>query len=333
MGAFTKATRQNIPLKIALAGPSGSGKTYSALRIAKGIGGKIAFLDTENGSASLYSNLAEFDVITISAPFTVQKYLDGIKAAQEEGYTTLIIDSMSHAWAGSGGLLEQKAKLDEKPGSNQYANWNKPTAEHEKFKEAILQCPINLIGCMRSKQEYALRQGENGSKGKVEKLGMAPIQREGMEYEFTLFFDIDMTHNALGSKDRTGIYDQKNLMLTEEVGKALVAWRNSGAEPVEVKKEVPPATKEKPENVLVGKISDILYKLILPKEEQNLVYDKNLTAEIIAKHKSAITAKLSAWALVATKKGDVFTMKGLTVDELTAILAEAEAEVKRVCTL
>ena len=126
MSLFKKAERKQSKLRLGLNGPSGSGKTYSALLIAKGLGSKIAVADTEKGSASLYSDLFQFDTLEISPPFTPEKYIQAIEAAEKEKYDVLIIDSFSHAWMGEGGVLEQKALLDQNPKSNQFANWKKP---------------------------------------------------------------------------------------------------------------------------------------------------------------------------------------------------------------
>ena len=103
---FTKATRQKARLRLALTGPSGSGKTWGALLLALGLGGKIAVVDTERESASLYSHLADFDTLNLSAPFTPERYIEAIKAAEEAGYDTLIVDSITHEWSGVGGCLE-----------------------------------------------------------------------------------------------------------------------------------------------------------------------------------------------------------------------------------
>lgn len=106
MSLFNRAERKKAFLKIAITGVSGSGKTYSALQLAQGLGGKIAMIDTENGSGELYSSLCDYDVAPMSAPFSPEKYIEYIHEAEQAGYSVLIIDSLSHAWAGEGGLLE-----------------------------------------------------------------------------------------------------------------------------------------------------------------------------------------------------------------------------------
>ncbi len=232
MTQFQKASRKAQRLKIGIAGPSGAGKTMGALSLAHQLASapdKVAVLDTENGSASLYADRYPFDVIEIHAPYLSKKYLDGIAAAIEAGYEVLVIDSISHQWDGDGGILQRKEQADTVPGSNHWTNWAPFTKEHNQFRSALLTAPIHLICTMRSKMTYA--QSENGSKKKIEKLGLQPIQRDGMEYEFTLTFDVQMDHRATASKDRTSLFAEKHTDLCKPTtGKALLAWLSS-AEP------------------------------------------------------------------------------------------------------
>lgn len=240
---FKKAERKQAKLKLAITGPSGSGKTYSALLIAKGLGSKIALIDTENGSGSLYADnpdMPSYDVLDIGPPFTIEKYVQAIHAAVTSGYEVLVIDSLTHAWAGEGGLLEQKEVLDSR-NKNSYANWGSITKLHEAFKSSILQSDIHIICTMRSKQDYAQVE-ENGRKS-VKKLGMAPIQRDGLEYEFTVVFDMAMDHSTEASKDRTGLFDKKIFKPSVETGKTILAWLQGG---LEVEKKKPPVIAKSP---------------------------------------------------------------------------------------
>lgn len=238
---FHKAERRRAFIKLAITGPSGSGKTYSALLLAQGLGGKIAMIDTENGSGEMYSALCDYDALQIDAPFTVAKYNAAIKAAVAAGYNVLIIDSLTHAWAGEGGLLAQKEALDAR-GGNSYTNWATITKEHEQFKAALLQAPIHVVATMRSKQDYVLQANDRGKQVPV-KVGMAPIQRDGMEYEFTTVFDVAMNHEAAVSKDRTGLFEGIVGKLTYEHGAQIAAWlADATAEPI----APPPAPAAKP---------------------------------------------------------------------------------------
>lgn len=231
MTLFKKAERKKAYLKIAITGVSGSGKTYSALQLAQGLGGKIAMIDTENGSGELYSNLCEYDVAPMEAPFTPSKYVNYIQEAEKAGYNVLIIDSLSHAWSGRGGVLEMvdKRAATSRTG-NSYTAWKDITPEQNKMVDAILQSKMDIIVCMRSKQAYELVQNDKGKTVPM-KIGLAPVQRDGLEYEFTVMFDISVEkHIATASKDRTGIFKEWCDVITPDTGRMIRQWAESGAE-------------------------------------------------------------------------------------------------------
>ena len=221
MNGFKKAERKKIKLKLAVTGPTGSGKTYSSLVLAHSLGKKIAVIDSENGSASLYSDKFEFDTLVIEPPFTTEKYIDAINLSVKEGYDVVVIDSITHAWAGEGGLLQQKEQLDAR-GGNSFVHWGKITAKQEVFKSVLLNSDIHVIATMRSKMEYA--QIEENGKKKIQKLGLAPQQRDGIEYDFSIVFDIAMNHEAEASKDRTGLFTDKIFKITDQTGKIILKW-------------------------------------------------------------------------------------------------------------
>lgn len=220
---FKKAERKSVYLKMAMQGATGSGKSFSALRFAKGFGGKVAVLDTENGSASLYSDKFEFDVLEMNPPFMTEKYITGIKEAEKAGYDVLIIDSLSHAWASEGGILDQKNAKDLK-GGNSYTNWQEFTKKHELMKQAILQSKMHIICTMRSKMEYVLEQDSNG-KQRPKRVGMAAVQRDDMPYEFTIVFDIAHNQSFEAIKDRTSMFTGYiGPKITEEEGRKVKEW-------------------------------------------------------------------------------------------------------------
>lgn len=225
---FEKATRQQAFLRLALTGPSGAGKTYSALLLAKGLGGRTALIDTEHGSASLYSDLLDFDVVNLTAPFSPERYIECIQAAIEAGYETLVIDSMTHEWNGQGGILEIVDQIAKTSNSkNSYFAWGQATPRHNAFIEKILQSPIHMICTMRSKQDFIIQ--EVNGKQVPKKIGLAPVQRDGLEYEFTAVLDLDQGSNlAVASKDRTRLFSLDPVKLTEKTGKKLIDWLNSG---------------------------------------------------------------------------------------------------------
>lgn len=245
---FRPAERKRAFLKIGIFGPAGSGKTASSLLIAYGITkdwSKIGLVDTENGSGELYAgstiggvHIGQYQVARITAPFEPAKYIAAINAAVKGGLEILILDSISHAWAGEGGLLDFQGKVTSKVG-NSYTAWREVTPLHNKFVEAMLQSKIHLIATLRAKQEYILEQNE---KGKIapRKVGLAPIQRDGMEYEFTTVFSIGGDHIATAEKDRTNLFDGKYFIPGPETGEAFKAWLEA-APPAAASAEAPDA--------------------------------------------------------------------------------------------
>lgn len=222
---FEKAIRKRAKLRLAIAGPSGSGKTYSALQIAKGIGGRIAVIDTERGSASLYSDLIEFDTLELNPPFSPERFIEAIRAAEQAGYGVLIVDSMTHEWDGAGGCLEINEQIAQaKFKGNTWSAWSETTPRHRAFVDAILQSPCHIIGTMRSKTETV----QDADTKRVRKVGMKTVQREGTEYEFAVVFDLEHEkHFAVATKDRTRLFADPHI-ITPATGERLVQWLESG---------------------------------------------------------------------------------------------------------
>jgi hypothetical protein len=216
-----KAVRRAAFLKLALTGVAGSGKTFSALRMATGLanGGPILLGDTENRSADLYAQQFEFDKVDIEPPFTWDKFTDFMKAAIENGYSVAIIDSASHFWEG---VLEYKSQLDNR-GGNSFTNWNQAGEKFKAGLNAVLQAPVHVIACLRSKTEYVLEQNDKGRQT-PRKVGLAPVFREGADYEFTTVLDIALDHTAKATKDRTQLFGDAIFQITEETGQRLLTW-------------------------------------------------------------------------------------------------------------
>ncbi len=226
---FRKAQRSQSKLRIGLAGPSGAGKTMSALKLARGIvgpSGRIAMIDTERGSGDLYAHLTEYDIIGLTPPYAPKNYVEAIEAAEDAGYDIIIIDSLSHAWSDEGGLLDQADKLS--AGGNRFTAWASLTPQHRKLVNGMLNSDCHIIATVRSKQEYAMEKDEKTGKSSVKKLGMAPVQRDGMEYEFTVFMDIEQNHNAHTSKDRTDLFKDEVFTIDEKIGTRLIEWLHEG---------------------------------------------------------------------------------------------------------
>lgn len=239
--AFKKATKESATIKLAITGPSGSGKTYSALLLAKGLGGKTALLDTEYGSASLYADQFDFDTWDDADPngFPPEYFIRVIKAAEEAGYNNLIIDSLSHEWSGRGGCLEIVDTLSRgKYRGNSYVAWGEVTPRHARLIEAIVSAKINIIATMRAKTEYILNKDEKTGKSTPQKVGLGSVQRDGVDYEFTIMFELDRdSHIASAGKDRTSMF-YTPCIISEETGQRIKSWLTD-PKPVE-----PPKTTE-----------------------------------------------------------------------------------------
>ena len=227
--SIRKARRSATKLRILLTSPSGGGKTYGALLMADGLGGKTVVIDTEEGSSDLYDELHDFDVIDLKPPFTPERYIEAITAAEAAGYEVIVIDSVTHCWSGKGGCLElvddiAKAQFR----GNTWSAFSVITPRWRAFVDAILRSSAHVICTGRSKTETA--QVEDHGKKKVAKLGMKLEARDGLEYEFTTVLDlVHDGHYATVSKDRTGIFSGDPKPISVETGKRLAAWL-AGAE-------------------------------------------------------------------------------------------------------
>jgi hypothetical protein len=226
---FKKATKQQARLRLALIGSSGSGKTYSALNIGQHLGQSIAVIDTERGSASKYAGLFAFDVLELDT-FSPLTYVEAIHAAEKGGYEVLVIDSLSHAWMGKEGALEQVDKAAKRSTSNNsYTAWRDVTPMHNALIDAMLGSPCHIIVTMRAKTEYVMEENERGKKV-PKKVGMAPVQRDGMEYEFDVVADMNQENDLVVSKSRCPAMTGQIISKPgKQVADLLNAWLSDGA--------------------------------------------------------------------------------------------------------
>lgn len=245
---FRPAIRENVGLLIGLAGASGSGKTYTAMRLASGIsGGKpFAVIDTEAGRAKHYADAFRFDHGDLAPPFSPDAYADAIMAADKAGYPVIVVDSVSHEWAGTGGCLDmQDAELDRMAGQDwkkreacKMAAWIKPKTSHKHMVQRLLQVRAHLILCFRAEEKIEMVKGDDGKMKIVPKKspvgidGWLPICEKNLPYELTASFllmasapgvpkpiKLQEQHRALFPLDRP---------ITEESGKRIAEWAAGG---------------------------------------------------------------------------------------------------------
>lgn len=222
-----KSNRSQAKIRIALQGASGSGKTYSSLLLAYGLcqdWNRIAVIDTENQSADLYSHLGQYNVLTLLPPFSPERYMEAIATCEASGMEVIIIDSLSHEWEGEGGILDIHGSM----AGNSFTNWAKITPRHNALVQKILHSGAHIIATVRSKQDYVIT--EKNGKQVPEKVGLKAVQRDGLEYDFSIVFELDINHQAICSKDRTQLFAQKiPFKIEPQTGKKIREWCDSGS--------------------------------------------------------------------------------------------------------
>ena len=228
-----QSERKQAKIKLAIQGCAGSGKTYSSLLLAYGITNnwsKIAVIDSENGSADLYAHLGAYNVLNLNNNYSPENYIEAIAICEKADIEVIIIDSLSQSWDF---LLQCHTEMV----GNSFTNWGKITPRQNAFIQRILQSNCHAICTMRTKQDYVL--SEKNGKMVPEKVGLKAIMREGVDYEFTIVFDIDMKHIANASKDRTGLFMGKpEFTISSVTGKRILDWCKSGVSIESVKNDI-----------------------------------------------------------------------------------------------
>lgn len=284
---FQKAVKEQVRLRLAIYGPAGAGKTASALRIAHGIGGRIAFIDTENYSASRYAdglNYAggfvpfNFDVVSLRKP-TIEHYVEAIQAAENAGYNILIIDSLSHGWQE---LLEDIDNLTEnKYKGNSWRAWSEGTPKQKSFIRTITQSNMHIISTMRAKTEWETVKDERTNKIRPVRIGLAPEQGKGIEYEFDMLMEINDSHYATIIKDRSGKFQDMEIHCPDEkFGKELAEWLTQGVAPVRTAPQPEPISISKP-TVPKPTVPESKFPEISAEEKQNIINLQNHLREKI----------------------------------------------------
>lgn len=284
MNMFTKATRRKARARVAIDGPAGSGKTYTALVAATSLanGGEIAVIDTERGSASLYADEFSFDVLELN-DYSPRNYIQAIKAAEQNGYSVIVIDSMSHAWEGQGGILDMHdAATKRQKTENSYTAWKDVTPIHREFVDTMLQSSCHIIATMRAKMKYSQEKDGNG-KTVIRKIGLAPVQRAGTEYEFTIVCDMDVEHTLSVSKSRCKPIADKVVRLPDiTFFNVLRDWLEKGEVPLAIKPIEQDMTIEQARQVLIKTSNGEKFIGELDAEQLQKVIDNSKTNEHIA---------------------------------------------------
>lgn len=230
-----------MKVPIMLMGASGSGKTVSSLLIAKGIvwemfpdlsddekWEKIAVIDTEHSRSTLYAGMTineqeigSFLHYDLEAPFTTQRYKDAFMECKSAGCEVIIIDSITHAWSGEGGVLDKVNALGGK-----FSDWNKVKPDENTLLSMFLDTDVHVIACVRSKQGYELTTLDTG-KLQIEKVGLKAEQKDSLEYEFAITFQLYQNHTAEAMKDNSNSFDGR-FVITEKTGKQIYEWAEEG---------------------------------------------------------------------------------------------------------
>jgi KaiC/GvpD/RAD55 family RecA-like ATPase len=282
---FKKAIRHHARARLAIDGPSGAGKTFTSLIAAQALsdGQPVAVIDTEHGSASLYSDLFPFDVLELSN-YDPRIYTRAIKAAEEAGYSVIVIDSLSHAWEGEGGALDQLDKVAKRSYSgSSFSAWKDITPLQRALVDAMLSSSAHIIATMRTRMEYVLEKDEKTGRTLIRKVGLAPVQRQGIEYEFQVVADMDIEHNLVIAKTRCKLLDGSVVSYpTAGFFKPYADWLRSSlvdsvVSPAEASgKELPPSSEKLSDDSVPYPVSDDLPNVGFQKNNDELARNHSL---------------------------------------------------------
>ncbi len=240
---FRKAVKHGAKLRLAICGPSGSGKTYTLLKLASELGGPIAVVDTERGSASKYADIFDFDVLELGS-YDPRRLVEMIDAAAQRGYQVLCIDSLSHFWMGKDGELDQVDRIARRSQSNNsFGAWKQVTPMHNELVDRIIGAPLHVLVSLRAKTEWVLERDEKTGKTAPRKVGLAPVMRDGIEYEFDVCGEMDQENTLIITKSRCpklsgGVF----LKPGKEVAEILKEWLNGPPAPPQELEPPPPPT-------------------------------------------------------------------------------------------
>ncbi|MFD1317003.1 AAA family ATPase [Loigolactobacillus coryniformis] len=247
---ITKAKREKVKVPILLMGASGSGKTLSALLVAKGMiekmfpnldedqqWEKIGFIDTEHRRANLYVNtehagtlIGSFLKVDLDPPFTADKYKQAFEMLKRADVEIIIVDSLSSAWSGEGGIL---ARIDQMGGG--FDKWSQVTPDQRMLLSILMDTDVHVIATVRSKQGLEVTRNERG-KTKIEKVGLKPEYKDGLEYEFAITFQLYENHFAEAMKDNSSLFPEA-MLLSRKTGAVIYDWAEKGVDPKAAERE------------------------------------------------------------------------------------------------
>lgn len=252
---FARATRQQAKARVAIDGPSGAGKTWTALQWATILAGPepVAVIDTEHGSASLYADQFTFDTLNWAPPYDPNKLADILPTVATHGYGAVVIDSLSHFWQGEGGTLDLADAAGARAKGNSFAGWKVATPAFRALVDTILAAPLHVLVTMRTKTEWVLEEDSRGKKV-PRRIGMAPVMRDGIEYEFQVVAELDLEHRFVVTKSRCSILADAVIMpgKSADPARAFAEWL-SGGEPAPV---VDPADVAVPKTAAMTELLD-----------------------------------------------------------------------------
>lgn len=230
-----QASRAQLKARVAIDGPTGSGKTFTALEWANVLqgDGRTVVIDTERGSASWYCDRWDYDVVDWAPPYDPGELAAALTEAARS-YSVIIIDSFSHFWEGEGGTLDIADAAGQRSGGNSFAGWKIATPALRHLVDEIVGADAHVIATMRSKMEYVLEEDHRGKKV-PKKLGLAPVMRAGVEYEFTLIADMDLEHRLVVSKSRCSALADQVFQpgRTAEAAATFLGWLEDGEPPAD----------------------------------------------------------------------------------------------------
>lgn len=324
LNPFAPAVKAQLKARVAFCGPTGSGKTWTALKwaaVLAGEDGRVAFIDTERDSAKLYANHFDFDVLRFDPPYEVARLVELLHTAEQLGYAVVVVDSLSHFWEGEGGVLDEVDAAGARSGGNSFAGWKHGTPLQRHMVDTFLAVECHVIVCMRSKMEYLIEEytdGKNNKRSRPVKMGMAPVQRGGLEYEFTIVGDLDLEHRITFTKSRCDVLADKMIQPNRETdaAKLFAAWLDDGEPPP------PPADQEQVTAFLAdvkGREENVRHAMNVWWKEHGYVAEKVTVPELAAAREHLADLLLADTAGEPAESGDASTSDTTEGDDENAV--------------